>query len=81
MAGGNFGISRDDDGLRGVRRLLDYGEGAVIVMNGVFGNALVQREMECGRSLLASIAAGSAGKREQRSETATGFKGDQGGPQ
>ena len=32
---------------------------------------LVQREMECGRSPLASIARASAGKRKQRTETAT----------
>jgi hypothetical protein len=35
---------------------------------------LVQREMECGRSPLASIARASAGKRKQLTETATGFK-------
>jgi len=37
-------------------------------------SVLVQREMECGRSPLASIARASAGKRKQRTETATGFK-------
>src|SRR5689334_18264435 len=50
---------------------------------------MVQREMECGRSPLASRARASTGRagrskatptgmRKQRAETATGFKGDQG---
>jgi hypothetical protein len=35
---------------------------------------LVHREMEYGRSPLASISRALAGKRKQRTETATGFK-------
>jgi hypothetical protein len=42
---------------------------------------LVQREMESGRSPLVSIARAAAGTRKQRTETAAGFKGNQGGPQ
>ena len=35
---------------------------------------LVHREMEYGRSPLASMSRALAGKRKQRTETATGFK-------
>jgi hypothetical protein len=44
-------------------------------------DVLVQREMESGRSPLVSIARAAAGTRKQRTETAAGFKGNQGGPQ